>query len=407
MAEKLIHHLKIRREIQARFWEKNKLELNLKRRNDRKELKQLRLENNELKNQVHAAEQITPILLGKRKEPEPEPVEEHEPGTLENNSVLVPPPKRNGKIITTQAYCIQMVIEDKKWTPYNADGKRNAEPIQCGGIKRFFHITGSHDMNKSLQKYDKIEKQIREGKKQSSPDDDYSINSRRGITSMILYASDNIPGIMLSTELKEKYKTLNDLYSIMSKEQTEENKLSESHSVMNLEVYLDKIKNAFGEDSKQFLIASLYKQVTGRDDFQLYIVDRLGKTNNKERNYLFMPRKGTCTIVLNHYKTAFRYKTYKKDVDSELTTLLRNYITKHKIDYDHLLFPEPLLGPFIKKMNKEIGVSGSINTIRHIVISDLLQNYKNMTPEQKLASARQAMHSHITDTDYVRLIRDV
>ena len=401
MAEKLEHHLKIRREIQARFWEKNKLELNLKRRNDRKELKQLRLENNELKNQVHAAEQIPPVLLGKRKEREHEPMDDPE-----NDPVLVAPPKRNGKIITTQEYCIQMVIEDKKWTPYNADGKRNSEPIQCGAIKRFFHITGSHDMNKSLQNYDKIEKQIREGKKQIAPDDDYSINSRRGITSMILYASDNIPGIMLSTELKEKYKTLSDLYSIMSKEQTEENKLSESHSVMNLEVYLDKIKNTFGEDSKQFLIASLYKQVTARDDFQLYIVDRLGKTNNKERNYLVLPRKEKCTIVLNHYKTAFRYKTYKKEVDANLTTLLRNYIMKHKIDYDHLLFPE-LLGPFIKKMNKYIGVSGSINTIRHIVISDLLKNYNNMTPEQKLASARQAMHSHITDTDYVRLIRDV
>ena len=176
---------------------------------------------------------------------------------------------------------------------------------------------------------------------------------------------------------------------------------------MNLEVYLDKIKIAFGEESKEFLIASMYQQVTARDDFQLYIVDRLGKTNNRERNFLVLPRKGTCTIVLNHYKTAFRYKQYKKEVDANLTILLRNYIAKHKIDYDHLLFPEPLLGPFVKKMHKEIGVSGSINSIRHIVISDMLKNYKNMTLEQKLSSARQAMHSHLTDTDYVRLIREV
>ena len=35
------HHLEIRREIQARFWEKNKTELNKKRRDDRKDLKRL------------------------------------------------------------------------------------------------------------------------------------------------------------------------------------------------------------------------------------------------------------------------------------------------------------------------------------------------------------------------------
>ena len=107
MAEKLEHHLKIRREIQARFWEKNKIELNLKRRNDRKELKQLRVENNELKNEKHAAEQITPVLLGKRKEREPM---EDEPGNPENDPVPVAPPKQNGKIVTTQEYCIQKSV---------------------------------------------------------------------------------------------------------------------------------------------------------------------------------------------------------------------------------------------------------------------------------------------------------
>ena len=348
MAEKYEHHLKVRREIQARYWDNKKDDLNRKRREDRKELKTLRVENNALKNQVHAAQPIPPVILGKRKEPEPEPMEEHEPGNQETFPVPVespqppPPHQQNGKIVTTQEYCIQKIIEDKQWTQYNADGKRKGLPPHVQGVNMFFYLTGSHDMNKSLQNYDKIEKIIREGKMKSKPDDDYSLNSRRMIVSMIVYSSDKIPGIILSDDLKAKYTKLNELYTIMSKDLTESKKLLNSYAVMKLSVYLNKIMAEFGQDSKEYLIARMYVQITARDDFHLYIVDRLGKTTNKTRNFLVVPRTGSCTIVLNTYKTAFRYNTYKKEVDNELTTLIRNYIAKHNIQYDECLFREQL-----------------------------------------------------------------
>ena len=261
-------------------------------------------------------------------------------------------------------------------------------------------------MNKSLQNYDKIEKIIREGNMKSKPDDDYSLNSRKMIVSMIVYSSDKIPGIILSDDLKAKYTKLNELYTIMSKDLTESKKLLNSYAVMKLSVYLNKIMAEFGQDSKEYLIARMYVQITARDDFHLYIVDRLGKTTNKTRNFLVVPRTGSCTIVLNTYKTAFRYNTYKKEVDNELTTLIRNYIAKHNIQYDECLFREQLLGPFVKKMNDKIGIDGSINVIRHIVISDMLKNYPNMTPEQKLESAKQCMHSHLVHFDYGRLVAE-
>ena len=71
-----------------------------------------------------------------------------------------------------------------------------------------------------------------------------------------------------------------------------------------------------------------------------------------------------------------------------------------------IFYPEPLLGPFVKKMHKEIGVQGSINSIRHIVISDMLKHYPNMTAEKKLEMAGQCMHSHISHLDYGKLVAE-
>ena len=356
------HHLEIRREIQARFWEKNKIQLNKKRRDDRLDLKRLRVENNDLKNQIDAAQPPRSIFIRKKRPRDEEPKEPEQQQ----------PPAHESKILTNQDYCIQKIIEDKNWIPLNAEGKRNSEPVQCGGIKMFFHLTQSQDMNKSLQNYSKIEKIIREGKMKNDQNE-YSLNSRRIIVQTIVYASDHIPGIVLNSDLKHKYTTLNELYMIMSKDFTEEKKLAESFSVMPLDIYLKKIMDKFGKESKEYLIVKMYSQVTARDNFHLYIVDRLAKASDKEMNYLVVPRSGYCTIILNKYKTAFRYKQYKKVIDNELTMLLRNYIKTNNIDYDHYLFTEQLLGPFIKKMNKEIGVQGSINSIRHIVISDMLK----------------------------------
>ena len=81
----------------------------------------------------------------------------------------------------------------------------------------------------------------------------------------------------LDSDLKQKYTTLNELYMIMSKDYTEEKKLSESHSVIQLDAYLNKIIQLFGTDSKEYLIVKMYSQVTARDDFHLCIVDRVGK----------------------------------------------------------------------------------------------------------------------------------
>ena len=57
--------------------------------------------------------------------------------------------------------------------------------------------------------------------------------------------------------------------------------------------------------------------------------------------------------------------------------------------------------PFISAMNKKIDIKGSINTIRHIIISSNL-NSNSITPEERVDLANNSFHSINTQADYKR-----
>ena len=87
-------------------------------------------------------------------------------------------------------------------------------------------------------------------------------------------------------------------------------------------------------------------------------------------------------------------------LSTELNILLTNYIKTNKID--DRLFPTKngINSPFISAMNKKIDVTGSINTIRHIIISSNLNS--NLTPEERVDLANNSFHSINTQADYKR-----
>ena len=119
-----------------------------------------------------------------------------------------------------------------------------------------------------------------------------------------------------------------------------------------------------------------------------------------------VPRgNGKCTIILNHYKTVDNYDTFTKELSTDLSKMIRNYILKHKIDYDATLFVEKDgLSKFITTMHRKIGLEKGVNTIRHIVISSQIKNYPNMNAAEKLEFAQDAMHQHITHLRYGRIV---
>ena len=85
--------------------------------------------------------------------------------------------------------------------------------------------------------------------------------------------------------------------------------------------------------------------------------------------------------------------------------MIRKYIQKHKIEYDSTLFVErDGLSKFITNMHRKIGLEKGVNTIRHIVISSQLKNYPNLSAEEKLKFAEDAMHQHVTHLRYGRIV---
>jgi hypothetical protein len=208
--------------------------------------------------------------------------------------------------------------------------------------------------------------------------------------------------------IKEKYKALMHVYVGKSKDQTDSRKSDPAFAVMPYATYLSKIKAEFGEKSKQFLIASLYNEVTVRDDFDLEIVssDREVKTNT-EQNYLIVPRlvKNNCTVIIKSYKTDKKYGAIKEKVSTVLSKQVRDWMLVNKLTDGNKLFPNKKLSDFVSTMNKSIGaMTGGINYIRQSKISEVLSKHV-MSDEARIVLARRMGHSPLAQLKYVRSIK--
>ena len=137
--------------------------------------------------------------------------------------------------------------------------------------------------------------------------------------------------------------------------------------------------------------------------FRLYIIDDIESVKDDiTKNYL-VRENNFFTICMQHYKTSKNKQPIFIKLSTELNILLVNYIKLNKID--DRLFPTKngINSPFISAMNKKIDVKGSINTIRHIIISSNLNS--SITPE-KVDLANNSFHSINTQIDYKRKQRN-
>ena len=69
--------------------------------------------------------------------------------------------------------------------------------------------------------------------------------------------------------------------------------------------YKQKVLDKFGENSKEYLIVSMYDEVTCRDDLNLKIIQSNTDVIKDENNYLILPvdSRVNASNVLNNYKT--------------------------------------------------------------------------------------------------------
>ena len=228
----------------------------------------------------------------------------------------------------------------------------------------------------------------------------YKLNTKKNVLESVLFCLDNFD-IKISSELRTKYQNFYGKIKLMSNDELNDKQNNDDHSIITWKEYESKIKNRFGIQSKEYLMISLYGECNARDDFDLYIIDDIESVKDDiTKNYL-VRENNFFTICMQHYKTSKNKNPIFIQLSTELNILLTTYIKLNKIEYS--LFPTKngINSPFISAMNKKIDVTGSINTIRHIIISSNL-NSNSITPEERVDLANNSFHSINTQIDYKR-----
>jgi len=268
--------------------------------------------------------------------------------------------------------------------------------------KTLMHLTNCNDLKDCLKDHKRIMSLIENAKQKRDPSKNYSLNTKKGLFQTILYLIDNIH-IPLSPATKKNYKDIFEEYKIRSNDLTDERTNNLSDGVISYKDYMTKIKNKYGINSKEFLIVKLYDEFTARDDFQNLIIKQNATNLSDDDNYIIV-NKNKSKIILNNYKTKNKYKKIIHESSAELDKLIKNYINNKNLDYNDTLFGKSLLSKIIGTINRSVGVEGSINTLRHMKVTEEVQGVKDVKKRQELS--QKMMHSPITQSKYMRQLLD-
>lgn len=261
--------------------------------------------------------------------------------------------------------------------------------------KTLFNILGVDDINNyDINNYEEVIKKIDEATHRDGVN--YSINSKKNFYQSILKMIDTgkaSANTKARNEYLKQYETLN----IMSRDQTASRQKVET--VLNFPEYLDKIKNEYGEISKEYLIALFYSFYSFRDDLILKIISNEKQAKDEKINYIIItPRKKNAFLILNVYKTANKYGRDVVEIPENITKLLNIYIKNNNIK--GFLFGSKPLSGFIKKMNNKKNLNITINTLRQMKASE----NQDTTPGGRLTLSKMMKHSPETTKQYKRAI---
>jgi hypothetical protein len=196
----------------------------------------------------------------------------------------------------------------------------------------------------------------------------------------------------LSEKAKEAYIEQFELLKIDSTTQTEKKK--ETIELLDFDEYLKMVKNKFGENSKPFLIVSLFMVSGFRDDFQMIVLNKQPEIMDKQQNYIIIPSdtRQKVKILLNQYKTVGKYGSEIIEVNKDISKLIRNYITNNNIIFGDNLFKSISLSNYVRKFNREMDLNYSLNTIRKMVVSSELNAVDAIIDSSKRLKLAKKMH---------------
>jgi hypothetical protein len=190
-----LHYLELARNRQKRYYDAHKDTVKQKKKDNRKELKELR-------ERFAGLGVNAPVCDECAQDPIP---------------VVAPvvAPKKAGKPKFDEASVIQ-ALQDS--TEFNSEDTRKGYISQ---IKQNFRITSCPTLQKCLANYAKIKKTIEEGLQVNGKP--YSLNSKKSFFQAIVYVVDHLK-VPIPAATKEKYRVLQQVYVGNSKKQSEHNK---------------------------------------------------------------------------------------------------------------------------------------------------------------------------------------
>lgn len=286
------------------------------------------------------------------------------------------------------------------------------ESIISESSKRFYEntlktledILDCSDFNKCLKNSKTVIYKIESAHQKKDPSKLYSINTKKGLYQAILKLIDTL-GIKISKNAREAYVNKFELTAITSHEQTK-NKIA-NNETMDFKEYIKKVKDKFGETSKEYLVVLLYDLSGFRDNLQLLIIQKESEATKKDINYIVVPPSKTnnLKIVLNEYKTSGKYGQDVITIPKDLSKLIRNYMEINDLTNNDYLFGKAKLSGFIKKFNDKMGLNITINNLRQMRVSSVLNN--NPSDEQRLKLSKEMKHKPITSENYKRKTKNI
>ena len=310
--------------------------------------------------------------------------------------------KAQEKEILTESIILEKLNEYKKTLNVNTINTHKSH------IKSLFKITKCSSLNECLLDPNFIINLLNTSTyKNKNEEVLFKTNSKIGYMHSLLYVLDNFYPSM-DLQIKKKYQDYALLLKTMSENELEISKKNMDKSIISYSTYLNKIKDFFKSDSKEYLLAKLYDEVTCRDNFQLKIVKTIEDTKDLDVNYLIVNENSNAIIVLNKYKTS-KNKTSPivYTTSDDLNNLLKKYISKKNINFGQYLFSDKLNGKFISTMNQKIGLSKDrgINFLRHSKISEICEECDN-DPIIMTELSTKMGHSTKTGKDYKRVLEN-
>jgi uncharacterized protein related to proFAR isomerase len=229
---------------------------------------------------------------------------------------------------------------------------------------------------------------------QAIEDSDYSTNTKRGIVQICLFMITQFK-LVVNKESRNHLSAYFEKQKVIAVEENESK--MENIIVPRWADYLNQVKEIFGQYSKMYLIVLMYHEITLRDDFQLMIVEK--KPKNNDKNYLVLS-KNNFQLIINNYKTVGKYGSFAIKLTKGLTNLIQKYMENNNLKLGDYLFGENKLSNFITVGTSKAGINGGINLYRHMTVTEELSKIKDVSERQALADKMR--HSVFTQAKYMR-----